>query len=163
MTRGGLKLEQVLGVEEAGAEVSPEAQDLEAALLALHGQATDRPPAGLWDRIETRIGRDAAAPGTRTVVADEGVWERIAPGIDRKVVYVDRETGTQSYFVRMRKGAILPGHEHGASEHCVVLEGSLEIGGAVFGKGTYHFAQEGFPHGSIAARSDAQFFIQGAL
>lgn len=163
MTRTTRTFEQVLGLADAGAEIPLEAQQLEEALLQLHDPAAASPAPDLWSRIETDIGRQEAAPGTRTITHDEGVWEELAPGIERKLVHVDRAAGTQAYFVRMASGAILPGHEHGADEHCVVLEGTLEIGGDVFGRGTYHFVQDGMPHEPIVARSDAFFFIHGAL
>ncbi len=163
MTRATLTFEQVLGLAEPGEEISQEVQFLEQALLPLHGASSEAPAPDLWDRIETAIDREDAAPGSRTIASDEGVWEQFAPGIERKVVHVDRAAGTQAYFVRMAKGAILPGHDHASDEHCVVLDGALEIGGDVFGKGTYHFVRDGMPHGPIRALSDTHFFIQGAL
>jgi anti-sigma factor ChrR (cupin superfamily) len=110
-----------------------------------------------------KIAQDETAPGTSTVASDEGVWEEMGPGIERKVVQIHRGSGVQSYFVRMAAGAVLPGHEHGADEHCVILKGRLEIGGRVYGEGTYHFARDGIPHVPITAQSDALFFIHGAL
>lgn len=121
------------------------------------------PPPDLWDRIEARIDHADKAPGTRTIAADEGVWEDAAPGIRRKIVHVDRRAGTQSYFVRMEKGAVMPTHAHGADEHCIVLSGRLRVGGATFGPGTYHFAQSGVDHVELIAVEPAEFFIHGGL
>ena len=155
-------LEQLLGFE-ASEDIVPEAQELEAALLPLQPSSDAALSPALWDRIVERIEQEHLAPGTTTMTRDEGAWEPLAPGVERKVVHVDAVAGRQSFFVRMRAGAVLPAHEHRADEHCAILEGELEIGGAVYGAGTFHFAEQGVPHVPITARTDAVFFIHGAL
>lgn len=159
-------LEQVLGlVAPADEDISPEVQMLEAAFLSLHDQDKDNapPPDELFDRILCKIDQEKTAPGTSTMPMSEGIWESIAPGIERKIVYVNRSAGVQSYFVRMQAGATLQEHEHDADEQCVILQGQLEIGGTIFEAGTYHLARRGIPHVPITARSDAIFFIHGGI
>ncbi|MEO0362419.1 MAG: cupin domain-containing protein [Pseudomonadota bacterium] len=117
----------------------------------------------LWRRIERAVGDAERAPGTRTVAPADGVWERIAPGVERKVVHVDRASDAHSYLVRMAAGAALPAHDHAHDEECVVLEGELEVGGAVFGAGAFHFAAKDRAHAAIVARRAALFFVRGAL
>ncbi len=144
-------------------DMSPDLLAMETRLAALHGDAAETPSPDLWDRIETRIDRDASAPGTETIPLEEGVWEILTEGIERKVVQIDSAAGLQSYFIRMRSGAVFPIHQHDADEHCVILDGELEIGGHVHGPGTFHLARSGQPHVPITARSDALFFIRGAI
>ncbi len=163
MTRKKTHLADQLTDAAAEDAISPEALALETALLALHGADEVAPSAALWDRIEARISQGETAPGTETVGPEDGVWEALAPGIERKVVQIDRGAGLQSYFVRMRAGSVFPSHQHGADEHCVILEGRLEIGGHSHGAGTYHLARQGHPHVPITAQTDALFFIRGAL
>lgn len=158
-------LEQVLGLV-APSDEGPKAdvQLVEAAFLSLHDQDKDRarPPDDMFDRILSKIDQADTAPGTSSIPMSEGVWENIAPGIERKIVYMDRSAGVQSYFVRMKAGAILPEHDHDADEQCVVLQGQLEIGNSIYDAGTYHLARKGVPHVPITAHSDAIFFIHGA-
>lgn len=120
-------------------------------------------PYQLWSKISDAIEDVEAAPGTRTLRQSDGVWESIAPGIQRRSLLVDRIKGTHSYYVRMRKGAVLPAHSHGMTEQCVVLDGELSIGGTRFGKGDFHIADATHEHSEILAVTDALFFIHGAL
>src|SRR5262245_36503073 len=51
------------------------------------------PPADMFDRIKAAIAASAkpqAAPaGSRTVRADEGRWEQLCPGVERKLLWHD--------------------------------------------------------------------------
>ncbi len=120
-------------------------------------------PDSLWQKISAAIDDINTAPGTRTLRQTNAVWETIAPGIQRRSLLIDRAQGTHSYYVRMRKGAVLPSHAHDMTEQCVVLEGELSIGGTRFGKGDFHVADPGHVHSEIKAETDAVFFIFGAL
>ncbi len=157
-------LDWVVGVETPGEDDTPEvAANAEATLLPLQGDDEAAPSSGLWERIAAKVDEAEAIPGTMTIPMSEGTWEPLAPGIERKVVHLDRQAGTQSCFLRMRAGAVLPPHDHGADEHCVVMQGDVEVGGKTFGAGAYHLASKGTPHLPITARSDAVLFIHGAL
>ena len=126
--------------------------------------ATDAPaPDGLWDRISDRIDDTISAPQTQTLRREDGVWETLAPGLQRKVVHADRAAGTVSYLVRMRAGAILPVHIHERDEQCVIVEGQLQIGDRSFSAGDFHLAHAGGEHVPIKAVTDSLFFIHGAL
>src|SRR5689334_8963122 len=59
------------------------------------------PPPYLFDRIKEKIA--AAAPGpvhSRTVRAAEGTWERVCPGIERKLLWHDRERKRITFLIR---------------------------------------------------------------
>lgn len=145
------------------AELAALVQFWEEQLAALNGTDVLSPPDDLWDRIDARIDMGDSAPGTRSVTAAEGIWERLAPGIERKVVHVNRNEGSQCFFVRMKQGAVLPSHAHHLDEHCVVLTGRLRVGTGEFGPGTYHFAKSQSDHVEIVAIEAVEFFIYGAL
>lgn len=154
------------GDTTAGAEASELAsRELAwaAALAPLDAGVDMPPPPALWSRIEARLALTERVPGSRTVDTGEGTWESLGPGIERKLVLVERESGKSSYFIRMRAGAKLPPHRHRQNEYCVVLEGEIEIDGERIANGAFHFVPEGVPHPLLTARTDALFFIHGAL
>lgn len=117
-------------------------------------------PPELWQAISDRLD---TPPGLWTVRQSEGVWERLAPGIERKVVRADSSKGTAAYFLRLAAGTILPEHDHPAEEHCVLLQGRLSIGPEVFEAGSYQFAQRGRPHPPVLADTASLVFIHGPL
>lgn len=140
-----------------GAEVAKWA-DL---LSPLDGGPEPELPTSLWAGIQARVEEIGEMPGIRTVTPETGVWEMIAPGVERKVVNENAADRTLSYFVRLQAGAVLPEHDHPGNEHCVVLEGELQIGSRTFGVGSYQFAQEGQPHPPVTAQSPSLLFIHG--
>jgi anti-sigma factor ChrR (cupin superfamily) len=149
---------------------APDTTALEASELSwmmafapLDAAADTAPPSALWARIEARLTLAERIPGSRTIDDGEGAWESLGPGIERKLVLVERESGKSSYFIRMGAGSQLPAHLHRQNEYCVVLEGELEIEGETFGSGAFHFVPIGAPHPVLVARTDALFFIHGAL
>ena len=121
------------------------------------------PPASLLDGIEAVIDTATGAPGTVTYGAESGYWETMLPGIERRVLTVDRADGTMSYYVRMQAGAVLPSHGHGRAEHCVVMSGRLRIGTVEAGPGDFHLGFAGGEHLPIEAVEPSTFFIHGAI
>ena len=121
------------------------------------------PSADLWARIEHAVGEASAAPGTRTLRQGQGVWEPIAPGIEQRLLFVDRAAGTQSYYIRMAAGAVLPAHRHGRIEECVVVSGRLKIGAFEVGPGDFHMAGIRDTHPAITAVEPSLFYIHGGL
>jgi anti-sigma factor ChrR (cupin superfamily) len=104
------------------------------------------PPAELFDRIRAAIRASTQdMPGTLTVRAGEGSWQRVAPGVERKVLH-GAPDGRVTYLIRGQPGARLPGHEHDEDEEIYVLEGELTIGTLTLRAGDYHVARRGFPH-----------------
>lgn len=139
------------------------AADWTTWLDALDAPVEKAPSEALWQKIEHAIDDTRSAPGTRTLRSDDGVWEALGRGIERRLLHVDRAAGTQSYYVRMREGAVLPLHAHSGTEQCIVLKGRLRIGEAEFDQGDFHLGFEGENHGPITAVTEALFFIHGAL
>lgn len=121
------------------------------------------PPDDLWARIDGAIGEAATAPGTRTLRRSAGVWEQIAPGIEQRLLFVDRAAGTQSYYIRMAAGAVLPAHRHRRVEECVVVSGWLRIGEFEVGPGDFHLAGVSNTHPAITAIEPSLFYIHGGL
>jgi quercetin dioxygenase-like cupin family protein len=135
----------------------------EQRILALLAEAfTPRPPAAdrshaLRERILKGAARTPqAAPEERfvTIPASAGDWVETSPGILRK--YLHNTEASESYLVRIRPGACLPGHPHPGDETCLVLEGETLHGESRLKAGDFHLARAGTRHCDV-------FSDQGAL
>ena len=71
------------------------------------------PPADLFDRIKAAIAASAKpqaalAPAAARCAPDEGRWEPLCPGIERKMLWHDREKGRITFLIRAQPGAEFP-------------------------------------------------------
>jgi len=142
---------------------------LDAQTLQLLGEATagiDTVPEqmqGLRDQVMRRID-DAIARTSRsffTVRNHAGAWIEFAPGIKKKVLAINPETGAESCLLRAEPGAEAPAHIHELDEHCLVLEGEMVFdGGTHLKEGDYHFAPAGSRHGTIHTDVGVLVYIQ---
>lgn len=96
-----------------------------------------------------------------TVRADAGLWESVAPGVERKLLW---ESGDAcSCLVRLAAGTTLPPHDHALDEECVVLEGSLRIGSdLVLRPGDFHVGIKGIAHGTVSTDDGVVCFLRTA-
>lgn len=104
---------------------------------------------GLRDRVMRRVDDDIANASRSffTIRADDGPWIEIAPGIEKKVLFANPQTGTESYLLKAEPGAEAPPHPHEHDEHCMVLEGEVSFGDGIHLRaGDYHFAPGGSEH-----------------
>ena len=112
-------------------------------------------------RVLSVIGSEATPPH-RTVRPADGGWERMAPGVERKVLWVS--AGAQSYMVRMDPGSSITAHSHAMDEECVVLEGTLHIGpDIVLSAGDFHVGRKGSTHELATTHTGALVYLRGAL
>ncbi len=122
------------------------------------------PPPQLWATIEKSIDdEDAVLPGTITVHAEDEDWRTIAPGVDVKLLYINREEGYQNLLLRCAPGARIPSHDHRQSEEAFVLEGSLEVGPKFLKAGDYHIALAGTPHPDIISKAGCLIYLRTEL
>ena len=120
------------------------------------------PRASMWEAIEAAL--DAAGPpATVTVRKQEGEWRMLGPGLEIKVLMVDRDAGFQSFLLRLAPGCQLPPHDHGSLEECLLLEGDMLIGDRAYAAGDYHAALPGSRHAPISTRNGGLVFIRGQL
>ena len=120
------------------------------------------PRPSVWEAIEAAL--DAAGPpATVTVRAQEGEWRTLAPGAEIKVLMVDRDAGCQSILLRLAPGALLPAHDHGILEECLLLEGDMLIGDRCYTRGDYHAALPGSRHAPLSSRNGGVVFLRGQL
>lgn len=123
-----------------------------------YAMAPSKPSPTLRDRLMTRI-RPAAKP-PHIVRADEGVWARTGlPGVTFKQLYVDTAQETITMLVRLAGGARYPAHHHAGPEHCLVIEGDVQIGDQSFGVGDYMCAAEDTDHGILSSRNGCVLLI----
>ncbi len=123
----------------------------------------EAPPMEAWSRLEQALDREAAALPFHTVRAEDGGWTAIAPGIEKKFLYRDPATGTESYLFRMQAGASMKMHQHPRAEECLVLEGDLAIGDLRLKAGDYHVAARGTLHPALRSQGGAVVFVRGAV
>lgn len=97
----------------------------------------------------------------RTVRAQAGVWEPVAPGVERKLLW---ETGdATSCMLRLAPGTSFPAHGHPIDEECVVLEGSLRIGADLLLRpGDFHVALKGVAHEPVSTDDGVLCYLRTA-
>lgn len=140
------------------------------------------PPPRLWDRIKTEITGDGAAGAddvadaaesasaarafdhlNLAIGSDDGAWQPLAPGISKKPLLKDPEGGWESYLLHLAPGAVLPAHPHSALEECVLLEGEIALGGALYRAGDYLALGAHTRHAPMTTASGATVFIRGEI
>lgn len=172
---GTLSAEERAEVERAAAAdpaLAREIDTLSAQLSPLLLDAPEvEPPAGLFDRIKARIAEtetaDSAKPqgalaGSRTVRADEGKWEPMCAGIERKVLSFDRERNRVTLLIRAQAGAEFPAHDHDEDEESYVLSGDLMFDDLVLNAGDYHLARAGQRHPVARTRHGCMLLVTAA-
>ncbi|NKB49407.1 MAG: cupin domain-containing protein [Alphaproteobacteria bacterium] len=128
------------------------------------GAAAVEPSAGLWANIDGAL--DALAterPSSVTIHAGEGAWEQLAEGIEKKTLYFDEMARSESYLLRVAPGAQLPSHKHRATEECIVLEGSFDIGDIHLKPGDFHVMEADTRHPVIYSAQGGVAYIRGEL
>lgn len=68
------------------------------------------------------------------------------PGMEIKVLDIDREHGYSTQLVKFETGACYPGHKHAGIEELLILEGEIEVHGVPMGPGDYCRAEPGTTH-----------------
>lgn len=107
-----------------------------------------RPTAALQARLALRIaaeaGQEPVAPARRDEQTwFEPEWERVAPGIECKLLATDAERHRVSMLVRLAPGASYPAHSHAGAEELHLLDGELWIDGRKLCPGDYSYGAQG--------------------
>ena len=102
------------------------------------------PPVSAKTKIFQYI--DKVKPDYHFVLAAEGDWQQVAPGIVAKVLSMDTAQQRVTALVRMEKGSRYANHRHTLTEELFVLEGSCYCGGRLLKAGDYHRAEAGSIH-----------------
>ena len=121
------------------------------------------PDASVRERLLGRIRRlpteDPSAGRFEFVLATEGSWETVQPGVHRKDL--GRGTGPENhgYLIRLDPGTSATGHAHDISEHCYVVSGDVFIGGRHLEAGDYHLALPGSAHDVVRSRGGCVLLV----
>lgn len=148
--------------------------DLEAVLdqdtLELLGSApasADVPAqrmAQLRSRVMHRVDEETAISNPYlTIRSDDGPWIEIEPRMEKKVLSVNKETGIESYLLRLHPGASPDRHRHDEDELCIVLEGDVSFDDVHLEAGDFHLARKGTWHGRASTVNGALIFLQSGV
>jgi quercetin dioxygenase-like cupin family protein len=130
------------------------------ALMQLELEPSSPADDALLARVKARVLR-AITPAFATVQPATGQWETIAPGVERKMLWVSGDA--QSCMVRLAPGAVVAGHAHAIDEECVVLSGTLRIGDSLLlHEGDFHVAAQGSTHAKASTETGALVYLRGA-
>lgn len=132
----------------------------ERRLAPLAGDARALPSPDLKRRIEAAIDALQEFP---TMRGDEGSWRTLVPGVERKILHVDREKGYRSFLLRFAPGGVLPPHEHADDEECVMIEGEIVIAGVRLAAGDWQIAPKGRTHPPITSPRGGIVYIRAPI
>lgn len=119
----------------------------------------DPPP-----QVRERVLAAARKPGRYTAWAADATWiDTGIPGLQARVLAVDRVRSLVTLIVRAEPGAAYPAHSHHGPEECLVISGSVVIDGRVLRPGDFHHADEDSEHGEITTIEGAEVLLVGAI
>jgi anti-sigma factor ChrR (cupin superfamily) len=141
-------------------------QEFRDAGVAMAASSAVEPPAELEERLTRRL---KSQPSQAFVKPDLGLllaypanlaWEKTAiPGVERKVLSRDENSGMYTALVHMAAGTRYPAHRHAATEQLFMLSGTLSLAGTTIGRGDFCIAHAGTLHTEIRALDDSEFLV----
>jgi anti-sigma factor ChrR (cupin superfamily) len=157
---GALAPDEATEAECAGGDV--EAWELYADAVALMDAAEPvAPPPQLKSALLAKLDPPA---GYTISPADPTAFERLPfPGLSMRVLNIDKVGGRFTSLLRFAPGARLPAHPHASAEECVLLEGSLYMGGVKMTAGAYLRVEAGVDHVEQWSDTGALAFVTGPL
>jgi anti-sigma factor ChrR (cupin superfamily) len=104
-----------------------------------------RPTTSLQSRLALRIAEETGKPPVLPTAPQwsEPEWEKVALGIECKLLATDTERHRVSMLVRLARGASYPGHTHAGVEELHLLDGELWIDERKLFPGDYYDAVPG--------------------
>lgn len=115
-------------------------------------------------RVRERVMAATRKPQRYTLLGSEGEWSPSGlPGIDTKILALDKTRGLVTLLIRAEPGAVYPSHHHSGPEECYVLKGSVIIDNRVLRPGDFHHADEESDHGEISTIEGAEVLLIGAI
>lgn len=104
-----------------------------------------RPTTSLQARLARRIAEESGKPPVDPAARrwPEPDWERVAPGIECKLLATDAERHRVSMVVRLAAGARYPAHTHAGVEELHLLDGELWIDERKLMPGDYNYGAPG--------------------
>ncbi len=116
------------------------------------------PDPGSWNAIASRLG--LSTRGTRTVHQSKNVWILFEPGVEIKYLHVDPDSSERTALMRVEPGSSCAPHFHDQTEHCIVLDGDLQLDDHSLLKGDLHIAPAGTDHARITSKDGALLLLR---
>ncbi len=137
---------------------------IDPAVLAalLEAVPPETPPAHLRARVLERARGARALPDFITIRAHEP-WQRLAPGIEYKMLVYDEQADSKSFLLRVAAGVRLPAHSHSDFEECLVLEGEFQLGDLKLRAGDFHAAAVHSSHDEAYTATGTLVYLRAAL
>jgi len=86
-----------------------------------------------------------------------------APGIEMKVLSVDKERALYTTLVRMAPGSSILSHRHADIEESYIMEGELLVSGVLMRPGDYCRAEAGSMHTGVTTKTGCVFISVASL
>lgn len=128
----------------------------------LHGLLDTVTPVTPPDSLRTRTLERAFSMSPVTIRETEG-WVNLAPGLDYKMLFLDREANTKSFLLRAAAGARLPAHTHQGTEECLVLEGEFTLGELHLKAGDFHCVDKGTEHAESFTETGVVVYLKSHI
>ena len=129
-----------------------------ALLVAASAELYEPPP-----HIRERVLAQVAEPRQYTVGTNKAWAYSGVPGIDAKILAVDKSRGLVTMLLRGSVGAVYPSHRHTTPEECYVVRGSIKIGDLVLGPGDFHHADPDSDHDEIVVVEAAEVLLVAGI
>jgi quercetin dioxygenase-like cupin family protein len=119
-----------------------------------HAAPMQEPPAELRTRILERTALEGLTQAHPKIEKDNQYfagaswldWAPLFPGVEVKLLSIDKERGYYTTLVRMVPGAIIPPHRHVEAEDSYMLEGEFTVSGVLMRPGDHCHAKPGSVH-----------------
>jgi anti-sigma factor ChrR (cupin superfamily) len=111
------------------------------------------------ESLRARVLQNCQARPLHLVLADEGQFIQILPGVAVKKLRADATTETSIW--RLDAGACLPEHGHQHDEECLILSGTIDYQGWTLHAGDYLGAMIGEKQSKISSPTGALLMIRG--
>lgn len=147
----------------------PELETALAAFAAVTDELTADvpavdPPPGVLPAVLAALDSPAVPAGYTIRPADAAEFHPLPyPGVSMRVLHIDRPRHRFSCLFKFAPGARLPGHPHSSAEECVVLEGTLMVGGVRMKAGDYQRVEAGVAHVEQWSDTGGMVFITAPL
>ncbi|MBM9500451.1 cupin domain-containing protein [Leptospira sp. 201903071] len=144
-------------------ETSPLQRELEEVFhrFGLSSLSEVKPDSSLRKKILSHVlNQTSKEENFLFVRKSDSPWKNSAfPGVEYKILNKDKTRNTVTLVIRMKAGAVFPGHSHGSGEDCFLISGDLNIAGTILHAGDFHRANAGSVHKKFSTSSGAEFLI----
>lgn len=149
---------------------SEEVNALSALTATLRGPAANGPERpDLWDRVASQLEFTlkpiaAESPINFQLVDSGSPWEPAPiPGVETRILQIDRERDRVTFEARLQPGASYPPHEHHGPEECYILSGDLWVGDVHMQAGDYQSLENGSLHEAQSTDGGCQLLLIGSV